>query len=387
MPKVNVEVSDKIIDWILENIDSEKLTPEILEMVYNLSDDKNKPTMKQVLDLSKKINIPFGYFFLKEPPKENLDIIKYRTINSVKFKKPSRNLIDTINYMERVQDWMKSYCLEINAEDLKYVGSVSEDEDAQDFAKLIRKEIGLKDDWFTKCKDASESFSFLRKLFGEIGIIVMMSGVVGQNNKRKLNLEEFRAFVLIDEYAPLIFINSNDSNNGKLFSLLHEAVHIWLGTDELYNDFEVDNGVSKTEKLCNAVTAEILVPMNSFRKEWSKVNENDLVKKIKKISQFYKCSQIVIARRALDMNFINAKEYQVISNNILSSLNEKFESKSSSGGDYYRTQKSRIDNRFLLALNDSTLEGKTSFSEAYRLSNTSRKTFSALTEYVRGKMQ
>ena len=33
-------------------------------------------------------------------------------------------------------------------------------------------------------------------------------------------------FTLIDAYAPLIFINAADSESGRVFSLLHEFVHI-----------------------------------------------------------------------------------------------------------------------------------------------------------------
>ncbi len=40
-------------------------------------------------------------------------------------------------------------------------------------------------------------------------------GVVGSNTRRKLDIEEFRGFMLYDEYAPLIFINANDSISGK----------------------------------------------------------------------------------------------------------------------------------------------------------------------------
>ena len=39
-------------------------------------------------------------------------------------------------------------------------------------------------------------------------------------------LSEFRAFTLVDPYVPLIFINSCDTDNGKLFSLVHETAHI-----------------------------------------------------------------------------------------------------------------------------------------------------------------
>ena len=55
-----------------------------------------------------------------------------------------------------------------------------------------------------------------------------------------------------------------------------------------------------------------------------------------------------------------------------------------SGGDYYITNASRIDNRFLIALDSSTKEGKTQYTDAYRLTNTNRKTFSTLIDEVRG---
>ena len=86
----------------------------------------------------------------------------------------------------------------------------------------------------------------------------MMSGIVGNNTHRPLSIDEFRAFSVIDEYAPLIFINSNDSTNGKLFSLLHEFSHICIGENSLFNDrYSTGKKVRKVETLCNAVAAEV----------------------------------------------------------------------------------------------------------------------------------
>ena len=50
----------------------------------------------------------------------------------------------------------------------------------------------------------------------------------------------------------------------------------------------------------------------------------------------------------------------------------------SGGGDYYRTQLSRMDHRFLQALDASVQEGKTLYTEAFRLTNTNRVTFDKL---------
>lgn len=108
----------------------------------------------------------------------------------------------------------------------------------------------------------------LRKHCTEAGIIVMLNGTVEDNTHRPLDPHEFRAFALIDEYAPLIFINRADSINGQIFSLAHEIAHIWLGKEEIYNDEYQQTDNSPIEVLCNAVAAELLVPQQEFSRQW-----------------------------------------------------------------------------------------------------------------------
>ena len=74
---------------------------------------------------------------------------------------------------------------------------------------------------------------------------------------------------LVDAYAPLIFINTTGTANGRLFSLLHETVHVWLGENSLFNNPEwSDERVSLLEQKCNAVAAELLVPAAEFPNVW-----------------------------------------------------------------------------------------------------------------------
>ena len=97
----------------------------------------------------------------------------------------------------------------------------------------------------------------------DAGILVMRSGVVGNNNHRTLDPQEFRGFALADALAPLIFINGSDSKSAQMFTLAHELAHIWLCSTAL-SDVPIRNGAQNEKELwCNKVAAEILGPLSS----------------------------------------------------------------------------------------------------------------------------
>ena len=84
---------------------------------------------------------------------------------------------------------------------------------------------------------------------------------MGYNTHRPLNPDEFRGFVLIDEYAPLIFVNSVDALAAQSFTLSHEFVHVLLGSSDVSReeDFLLKNNAGE-EGFCNRVAAEFLLP-------------------------------------------------------------------------------------------------------------------------------
>ena len=43
------------------------------------------------------------------------------------------------------------------------------------------------------------------------GVLVMRSGLVGNDTRRKLDADEFQGFSITDDYAPLIFINGQET--------------------------------------------------------------------------------------------------------------------------------------------------------------------------------
>ncbi len=374
MPMVNVDIKPEVIRWALSQADEEQIGVHMMDGVKKWIDGTKKPTFNQIEAFSKKVNIPLGYFFLQAPPEEKIQLLEYRTVDSAELVRPSRDLIDTIHEMERIQDWMKEYRLDTGFSVLPIVGSLKGNSDVDSIAQTIRNDLDLDYDWYKNSRNISDAFNRVRSLLEYSGIVVMLNGIVGNNTHRALNIEEFRAFAMVDEWAPLIFINNADSQGAKLFSLFHEMAHIWLGEDDLYNDRIATQKVKPIEVLCNAVASELMVPFDLFINEWSNCQTKDDRERITIISKAFKCGESVIARKALDAKKINNEMYKNVISDAIKAYKDKRTTKAS-GGDYYKTMASRLDSCFVRALCESVNMGRTTYTEACKLTNTSRKTF------------
>ena len=376
---VSVEISPAVLAWVGQQI-SAKNDTQITSLLSRWMNKEEKPTAKTIRRVSQATHIPFGYFFLKYPPQEECDLIHCRTIDSASIKTQSRDFIDVYNNMLNVQNWMAEYNREtLGLEPLSFVGRYNEDNSPMEIAIDIRHELELSEDFFMREKSSDSCFNYLRKRISESGVLVMKNTIVGSNTHRKLDIKEFRAFTIINDYAPLIFINGNDTKTGKLFSLAHELAHIWIGSNNLFNDMYSSLYVSKPEQICNAVAAEILAPISIFKDKWTELNV-DSIAKISALADVFHCSKLVIARRALDLKFISQKTYT----DIQSQTRIQFENSSSDnkskfrGGSFYNTLKSNWDKNFILALDYSTKAGTTPYLDAYRLTGLKSNTFQNL---------
>jgi len=349
------------------------------------------PTYNQLVDLSKFLRIPFGFLLVKTPIDEELPLLEFRTIDTEAIQNPSRELIDTIYDMERKQEWLRDNLIEDGRDPLDFVGVFKNKKSIShiEAADKIRDVFALDKKWYEEVNSKKSTFNFLRDLFSQYGVVVMQNGVALNNTRRPLNLEEFRAFTLVDEYAPLIFLNNLDSNSGKTFSLLHEVAHIFFGVDSLYNDdFQKrDKYTSSIETICNKVAGEIIAPTDLFINYWDSTykNEKNLYEKIEKIANDFKVSKLVVARKALDQSYIGPKQY----NDIAVLVRDEFQlsrmrRERTKGGNPVNNALSRLDENFVRTLVTNTEFGRTQYNDAYRLAGVSRGVFEDLSDRLKG---
>ncbi|ULG71490.1 ImmA/IrrE family metallo-endopeptidase [Macrococcus brunensis] len=379
-----IEIKPDVLRWAINA--SNKNVSDVRKKFKNIDaslSGATKFTMPQIDKLSKELSVPFGYLILNEPPEEDIELMKYRTINNIEHSKPSRYLIDTIKSMEKKQQFMRETLIDDGFSPLNFVGSVTSESPIIETASFIKKVLELPEDWNFRNKD---TFKTLKNVISASGILVMQNGIVNNNTTRKLNLEEFRAFVLIDEYVPLIFLNATDSKKGMLFSLCHELVHIWLGRSELYNMTDYRNSeVDNEERYCNEVAAELLIPYKTLKYRLE-TNTEDLKTFIYQQASDYSISELVILIRLKNNRLIGHREFNRLYDYFNGKINESIKNKTKNvKANYFTVKKSRIDKRFLKTVDNKAVEGKILYSEAYDLVGASGDTYRKLIESMRDK--
>lgn len=360
-----VPASIPVLRWAA---DRARLTDDTLEKRFPkwplwLSGEA-QPTLKQLETFARLTHIPIGYFFLPEPPELTLPVSDFRTLRDEVLTEPSSALLDTLYLCQQRQEWYRDYARMHGFSRLDFVGSVTVAEPPEQVAEAIRQSLAL---FIADRQQLPTWTDALRQLIAkaeDAGILVMASSIVGNNSHRKLDVAEFRGFALADDLAPLIFLNGADSKAAQMFTLAHELAHIWLGESGV-SDPEAGNiPEQQTERWCNRVAAELLMPLEDLRKAYQP--DGAVSEEIQRLARLFKVSTLVALRRLFDAGFIDRDSLWQNYRQEVERIRE-LDRGGSGGGDFYRTLGVRTGKLFAKAILSSTLEGQTLFQDAFRM--------------------
>ena len=323
------------------------------------------PTLKQVEAFARAVHVPVGYLFLPVPPEEPLPIPDFRTMAGQAVRRPSPNLLDMLYAVQERQGWYREFALVTREPEARFVGSLTTDTPVTEAARTMAATLGFDLEARAACRTWEEALRLFIGQADRAGILVMVSGVVLSNNRRPLDPQEFRGFALADARAPLVFINGADTKAGQMFTLAHELAHLWLGASALSNASAATLGGHRREEVwCNAVAAELLVPLEVIRAALQPGEALDPT--LQRLARRFKVSTLVILRRLLDAGVLDRAAFDAAWRTELDRLLQ-FARDGAGGGDFYRTTLSRVSRRFARALVESTLEGQTLYRDAFRM--------------------
>jgi Zn-dependent peptidase ImmA (M78 family)/DNA-binding XRE family transcriptional regulator len=315
------------------------------------------PTFAQAKSYAEKTHIPFGYLFLRQLPVDVLPLPDLRTVGSSTRANLSAELKDTLKEVMARQNWYSEYQQQGEAEPCPFVGKMQGCTDVShivaDMKAALEMGFPLTGNWE----------DYLRELVNRIeslGILVMRNSHVGNNIHRPLSVQEFRGFAIADKFAPVIFINTADAPTARLFTLIHELAHIWLGQSGI-SDAE-PQADHTTEALCNAIAAEFLVPEKDFKVYWNP--SLAWQQNIAPLTKYFRVSGVVIARRALTLGYIDLTSYQ----RFVEQLQREHRERETSGApNYWLVHKTHISARFAQTVASEALSGRVLLRDAAQL--------------------
>jgi len=267
----------------------------------------SRPTIPQARKAEKAYQVPLATFYLSEPPKgwDIQNLRDFRTLPSVRKGEFSFELTLMLEEAQYHQEWMRDYIQNEGDKALDFVGSADLDSSPRAVAQSILDTLDISPQEQMECPNRYEAL--------KLWIINAESAGIHVFRRTDIPFEEARGFVLSDDYAPFIFVNSDDSDSGQLFTLVHELAHLWINISEvtnLENYRQLDSDSQRIEIFCNKVASLALMNPATFNQLWSQQSDSaSLEKRISNISGKLKVSHEAVTRRLLDKGIIDNRKY------------------------------------------------------------------------------
>ena len=355
----HVAVTQSVLAWALQRADRsyEETVKKFPKFGDWMSGDA-LPSLRELEKFASFTHVSLGALIMPEPPDETLPIADMRTRDSKVIERPSGNLLDTIDRYQQFQDWYHDYAREQGAEKLPFLGSASSQDKPHMVAHRVRELLLL--DQITATTPEQWRRDIVKAL-EEVGVLVMMSGIVGNNTHRPLSTDEFRGFSLYDVLAPLIFVNlAGESYGAQNFTLVHEFAHLLAGHSALSGGDHLLGGTSE-EAWCNRVAALALLPDDAL----AAFDAAQSLQDYRVAARRFGVSAEVALHRLYGARRIDEERYGALLEAVRADYGS--EKHHTGGGNYYNTLTTRLGRPLATAIVTSTLEGRMGFTEGFRM--------------------
>ncbi len=342
-------ITVKVFKWARE---SAKMTEEIAASKVAVPVDKLReweagesfPTIRQAQNLAKAYKRPFALFFLPDIPNDFQPLQDFRKVGS---KELSTSSIFIIREIQQKQAWISEVNVDNNEDTVPFVGKFSLNDNPIVVARDILSIFNINP---VACNVNNPILEWIDKAESN-GIFISRTSFI--HSRLKLDSNEIQGFVIADNYAPFVFINSDDWNAPQLFTLVHELAHIWIAETGISNDLEPSikkaEDYNPIELFCNEVAANALMPKEFIENLDQKAFSN--AKEVFKNAKTIGVSSFALLVRALNLNVISLNSYKKLKVDADFEFNEFLKRETKKKARQKEKKKSGGPNYFLLQLN------------------------------------
>ncbi|MDO9533841.1 MAG: XRE family transcriptional regulator [Bacillota bacterium] len=276
-----------------------------IERLQAWESGNEKPTLRQLRIAGRVYRRPSALFYRHTTPEQPQTLPDFRLLSDSTIEiKPALRFEIRRAFARRAIALEVSEQLGEQPPQLVFEGEMFEPPES--LAGRIREllQVTLKDQY--SWSDHYEALRAWITAIEKTGVLVFQTGNV--------DINQMRGFSISQRPFPVVAVNGKDSPRGRIFTLIHEFVHIALdkgGICDLHdNDLDSDHAI---EIYCNRVAGEVLVPKEALlsesivRQNYSNIWEDY---QISQLSNCYMVSKEVILRRLLILGKTTEAEYR-----------------------------------------------------------------------------
>lgn len=280
-----------------------------LEKLVSWEQGDKQPSMSQLRKIANIYKRPIGIFFLSTPPDRTIKMHDFRRLSSGDMQGESPQLRLEIRRAYQRRETALDLFEEIEEPPPILDKEIDISDNPEQAAQTIRTWLKLTYAEQISWKNPYKAFNWWRSAIESLGILAFqISGV---------EVSEMRGFSIHERPLPIIAVNIKDRPRGRIFTMLHELVHILLhegGICSLHETLLRSNQEQHMEAFCNSVAGAIIVPREYLELE-SVVTKHSSGpawsdEELKTLSTRYQASRETILRRLLIIGKTSEDFYQ-----------------------------------------------------------------------------
>jgi Zn-dependent peptidase ImmA (M78 family) len=280
------------------------------ERLISWEGGESRPTINQLRKLAQAYKRPLAVFYLPKPPRDFQPLRDYRRLTAIPHEFESPGLLLEVRRAWARREIAVELYRDLEEKPPQFSITARPTEDPEVLALRIRDELGINGDIQAGFGSQHKAFNWWRASLESRGILVFQATAV--------DVSEMRGFSITDRPLPVVVVNIKDSPLARIFSMLHELIHVLLrqgGVCDLDEVGERHPAEQQVEVFSNRVAGAVLIPEKELLAEelvvahpagsatWSD-------EEITLLARRYWVSQEVLVRRLLICGLTSREFYQ-----------------------------------------------------------------------------
>lgn len=337
-------VKPELLTWARESIGlqpvvaAKKIGVDV-EKLESWENGENRPTIAQLRKAANAYKRPLVAFYLPKPPIALEPLRDYRRIGEIEEREYSPALRLELRKARHRREVAIDILQELDEEIPLFEEKASIHDDPDVLSNRIRDLLGISIEEQFQWETRYQALNSWKNAVENSGSLVFQTASTVDS---RIKLKEMRGVLMSEEHLPVILINSADAVNGKIFTLLHEFVHLLLHSGGVCDLEDYRNPVTDEERIeafCNRVTGAALVPQDCLLSErivsaqgkeatWTDYD-------LSRLASRFSVSKEVILRRFLILGRTTKDFYEKKRKEFLEQYEQYRNRKKSSGGPAY----------------------------------------------------